>query len=266
MSAGTVHTRPLRVLIVDDEYHARAELRFRLARHEDVEITGEAATASEALRLIEGLDYDVVFLDIAMPGVSGIDLARRLKDRAGAPAVIFVTAYDEYALAAFETRALDYLLKPFDDERLAEALARVRQRRDLRDQARGGRGDDEPAARGGDARRERAPRWLMGYRDQTAMPIPLDEVVFISAEQERVYIHTPRERHPSRYTLRDLEAMLPPERFFRCHRAFIVNLARVREISPGCNGTYTLTMADREGTVVPVARSRVPELKRLFLA
>lgn len=124
--------RPIRALIVDDEYPARAELRYRLSREPGVEITGEAATAREALRLIGALDYDVVFLDIAMPGISGLELAERLKQQPGAPYVIFTTAYDEYAVKAFEARALDYLLKPYSDDRLREALSRVRERLALR--------------------------------------------------------------------------------------------------------------------------------------
>lgn len=263
----------LRALIVDDEYPARAELRFRLGRHPDVEVTGEAATAREALRLIEGLAYDVVFLDIAMPGLSGIEMARQLRDRPGSPSVIFVTAYDAHAVAAFETRALDYLLKPFDDARLADALDRVRAR--VRASADPGRASADPG-RAGNApgrapgreaaagRTRSAPRWLVGMRDQSAVPIPLEDIVFVSAEQDRVYLHTQGERFPTRHSLRELEALLPPQRFFRCHRAYLVNLAKVREISPYFNGTYSVTVLDRAGTTVPVARSRVAELKRFF--
>lgn len=263
MSAAGSGPPPLRVLIVDDEVPARAELRFRLGRHPDVEITGEAATAREAERLIEAVDYDVIFLDIAMPGVSGMELARRLKDRPGAPSVVFVTAYDEHAVAAFEARALDYLLKPFDDGRLAEALDRARGRRNPAPVPlpapgpRPARSRESPGPRA-------APRWLVGMRNQSAVPIPLEEIVFISAEQDRVYLHTATRRFPTRHSLRELEALLPAHRFFRCHRGYLINLAKVREISPFFNGTYAVTMLDRAGTRVPVARSRAPRLKRFF--
>ena len=192
--------RVLRVLIVDDEYPARAELRYRLSREPDVEITGEAATAREAMRLIEALDYDVVFLDIAMPGLSGLELAARLKSRPNAPYVVFTTAYDEYAVKAFEARALDYLLKPFSDDRLREALDRVRER--LRAaggagsgatarEAAGGQGEAGPAA--GGRPRPRA-RWVMGVRDDAAVPIPVEEVVFAVAENDQVFVHTTAQR------------------------------------------------------------------------
>src|SRR5690606_30636901 len=120
--------RVIRALIVDDEYPARAELRYHLSRHDDVEITGEAVTAREALRLIGGLEYDVVFLDIAMPGLSGIDLAKEIRGAGQPPWVVFVTAYDDFAVKAFEARALDYILKPITADRVAEALDRVRER------------------------------------------------------------------------------------------------------------------------------------------
>lgn len=292
--------RPIRVLIVDDEYPARAELRYRLSREPGVEITGEAATAREALRLIEALEYDVVFLDIAMPGLSGLELAERLKQRPSAPYVVFTTAYDEYAVKAFEARALDYLLKPYSDERLREALSRVRERLAAAggggaapgtNAAAAGSGNAAPAASGGVAapsaaatsaagpaggdragtgiagggRTRPRPRWVMGVRDEAAVPIPVEEVVYAEADDDQVFVYTASQRYPTRHTLRELEELLPPDRFFRCHRGYIVNLRKVREISPFFNGTYNLTVIHAgQPVTIPVARSRVPELKRHF--
>ncbi|MFS8571036.1 MAG: LytTR family transcriptional regulator DNA-binding domain-containing protein [Thermaerobacter sp.] len=305
--------RPIRVLIVDDEYPARAEMRYHCGRFPDVEIIGEAATAREALHLIENLEYDVVFLDIAMPGVSGIELAQQLRDRPGAPAVVFVSAYDEYALKAFETRALDYLLKPLDPARLSEALQRVRERTRLgRSRAAAGHGagagartdpgDEEVPGSGTPGRRDgsvvdasggtrsegggsaggggagsgagdgagrggRVPeaRWVLGVLEDATIPIPVDEVVYITAEQDQVMVYTRQSQYLTRQALRELEQALPADRFFRCHRGYIVNLSHVRAISPFANGTYLLTV--RQGgktTTIPVARSRAAELKRRF--
>src|SRR5690606_26499787 len=120
--------RVIRALIVDDEYPARAELRYHLSRHDDVEITGEAVTAREALRLIRGLEYDVVFLDIAMPGLSGIDLAKEIREGARPPWTVFVTAYDDLAVKAFAARGLDHIPKPHAARGVAVALARGRER------------------------------------------------------------------------------------------------------------------------------------------
>jgi len=260
--------RVLRVLIVDDEYPARAELRYRLSREPDVEITGEAATAREAMRLIEALDYDVVFLDIAMPGLSGLELAARLKSRPNAPYVVFTTAYDEYAVKAFEARALDYLLKPFSDDRLREALDRVRERLGVSGGTGGAPGAAGGHGGGGTAagvRPRPRTRWVMGVREDASVPIPVEEVVFAVAENDQVFVHTATQRYPTRYTLRELEELLPSDRFFRCHRGYIVNLRKVKEISPFFNGTYNLTVIHANQPVtIPVARSRVPELKRHF--
>ena len=258
--AETRPDRYIRALIVDDEYPARAELRYQLSRHPDVQVTGEAATAREALRLIEALQYDVVFLDIAMPGLSGIELAERLRGRPQRPFVVFVTAYDDYAVKAFETRALDYILKPFDEKRVGEALERVRERLGAPEGA-------SAAATGAGAAPGEGPnpRWVIGMRGETAIPIALDEIVFLTSERDQVYVHTRHDRYLTRYTLRELESLLPADRFFRCHRGYIVNLRHVREISPFFNGTYTLSLPQGTGVVtVPVARSRVAELKRLF--
>lgn len=251
-------SRPIRALIVDDEYPARAELRYQLSQYEDVEVTGEAATAREALQLIQALKYDAVFLDIAMPGMSGIDLAHQLLEKADpTPYVIFVTAYDEYALKAFEAQALDYILKPINSERVAETVNRLRRRL----------GDDRHHRVDATTTpvHPRPVRWVMGIRDETSIPIPIETIAYATSEGDQVFVYTATQRYLTRYTLRDLEHILPSDRFFRCHRGYIVNLRFVREISPFFNGTYTLSVASEGGTTsIPVSRSRVPQLKKLF--
>lgn len=273
---GTPGSRDiLRVLIVDDEYPARAELRYRLEQYEHIQITGEAATAREALRLIEALEYDVVFLDVEMPGLSGVELARILRERSDAPRVVFVTAYENYAVDAFAIQAVDYLLKPFEDSRLQETLQRLagpggqngvpgRGGAPERPQAvaTGGAGSAEGALR--DGPEEVFRHWLPTFEGEKTIPVPLKDIIYITAEDDRVFVQVPGARLQTRYTLQTLEERLPPERFFRCHRGFIVHLNWIREISPYFNGTYMLTMKDRERSTVPVARSRVKELKALF--
>lgn len=259
--------RAIRALIVDDEYPARAELRYHLSRHHDVEITGEAVTAREALRLIRGLEYDVVFLDIAMPGLSGMDLAQEIQGADRPPWIVFVTAYDDFAVKAFEARALDYLLKPITPHRVADALGRVRERLQAHPPGGGAATSlpvDPPPEPDG---RDPSPKaqWIMGMRDETAIPIRIADVVYITSENDQVLVYTVDRRYPTRHTLRELEQMLPNPVFFRCHRGYIVNLDYVREISPFFNGTYNLSVPWRGGvTTIPVARSRVPEMKRVF--
>lgn len=243
----------IRALIVDDEFPARAELRFRLGKHPDVEVVGEAATAREALQLIDALDYDVLFLDVQMPGLSGIELARQLREMERAPRVVFITAYDEYAVEAFGARAVDYLLKPIDDGRLAETLDRLREERQaIPRPAREDHGNQANLA------------WIPTDREGKTIPIALEDVVFISAEGESVYVHTSGETLRTRFTLQHLNDRLPIDRFFRCHRSYIVNIYNVKEIIPYFNGTYLLGMKDRNHTKVPVSRGNAKRLKQLF--
>lgn len=256
MSGGGGEGRKLRALIVDDEYPARAELRFRLSRYPDVEVVGEAATAREALQLLAALEYDVLFLDVHMPGLNGLELARQLREgqRGAAPSVVFVTAYDEYAVDAFGTRAVDYLLKPVDEERLADTIARLREEHGLV------RAGEETAAGDGAS----CLVWIPTEKDGKTIPVALDEVIFISAEGENVFVHTGAETLRTRFTLHQLHERLPADRFFRCHRSYIINVYQVREIIPYFSGTYLLGMKDRNRTRVPVSRGNAKRLKQLF--
>ncbi|MFO7171425.1 MAG: LytTR family transcriptional regulator DNA-binding domain-containing protein [Bacillota bacterium] len=250
----------LKALIVDDEYPARMELRYMLEKHPDVEIIGEATNAREALRLIEALDYDVIFLDVQMPGMSGIDLAAQLKNRPVPPKVVFVTAYEHYAVPAFALRAVDYLLKPFDDERLAETIQRLREMHGGSGQGEGDRG--EPPAREG--RKGPTLNWVLCERDGRQIPVPLDEIVYIFSEGYNVYVQTYSERLLTRYTLQELTERLPSDQFFRCHRSYLINIYQVRELSPYFNGAYLLRMKDKNHSEVPVSRANVKRLKELF--
>jgi two-component system, LytTR family, response regulator len=251
----------LKALIVDDEYPARMELRFRLSRYPDVEIIGEATNGREALRLIEALDYDVLFLDVQMPGMSGIDLVRQLKGREPMPQVVFVTAYENYAVPAFELRVVDYLLKPFDDDRLAETVQR------LREGARPPAGDPQPVgerAPESGLRRGQQLQFVMTEKDDRAIPVPLREIIYIFAEGYNVFLQLFGERLQTRYTLQELTERLPPDQFFRCHRSFLVNIFQIKEISPYFNGVYLLKMKDKDHSEVLVSRSNVRRLKELF--
>ncbi|MDF2631080.1 MAG: two-component response regulator [Symbiobacteriaceae bacterium] len=253
----------LKALIVDDEYPARMELRYQLENFPDVEIIGEATNAREALRLINALDYDVIFLDVQMPGMTGVELVKQLKGREPMPKVVFVTAYENYAVPAFELRAVDYLLKPFESQRLAETVQRLRE-------AVGGSESEPtggaPAKPSGDeqARRQPALSFLMAEKDERQIPVPLADVVFIFSEGYNVFAQTHSDRLLVRYTLQELTERLPPEQFFRSHRSYLVNIFQVKEISPYFNGAYILKMKDKDHSEVIVSRSNVKRMKELF--
>lgn len=256
----------LKALIVDDEYPARMELRFQLSSFPDVEIIGEATNAREALRLIDALDYDVVFLDVQMPGTTGLELVKQLKGKDPMPAVVFVTAYENYAVPAFELRATDYLLKPIESERLAETIQRIREMRG------GGANGPNSSGGGGKEKAEAEPKgekkpsltFLLTEKDDKQIPLPLGEIVYIYSEGYNVYVKTHNDRLLTRYTLQELTERLPSDQFFRSHRSYLVNIYQVKEISPYFNGAYILKMKDKDQSEVIVSRSNVKRMKELF--
>jgi two-component system LytT family response regulator len=251
-------TEPLRCLIVDDESPAREELRYLLDGFDGVQVVGAAATAEEAAVLLGAVDYDVVFLDIRMPGVGGLDLARRIVEAGGGPEVVFTTAYPDHAVDAFELSVADYLLKPFDSERLGQALNRVLERRV--DQS---RPEPAPAAEPavGSAGRSGPAHRLPVQRGERTVFVDESDVVAASAARGYCYLTLNDERVLVSYTLGELEERLP-SRMVRVHRSHLVNLDRVAELRSDYNGGLVLVMDDRASTVVPVSRRAGPELRR----
>lgn len=251
MSSERNTATSIRALIVDDEQPARTEMRFLLGRVPDVEVVGEAASVREALKLIEAVDYDVLFLDVQMPGLSGLDLAQKLRESEQPPRVVFVTAYDDYAVDAFGARAFDYLLKPVDEARLTDTIERLREER------------QEPPS-GSVPLGAACLVWVPTDKEGKTIPVAVEEIIFISAEGESVLVHTAGDTLRTRFTLQQLSERLPADRFFRCHRSYIANIYHVREIIPYFNGTYLLGMKDRNHTKVSVSRGNAKRLKKLF--
>jgi two-component system response regulator LytT len=232
----------LKALVVDDEAPARSELRYLLAEAGGVEVVGEASSAAEALQLIRALPYDVVFLDIDMPGLSGMQLAEALSELDRPPSIVFVTAYSEHAVKAFEVEAADYLVKPVEVPRLRRAIERL--------------APAEPVT--GGARVERVPVEKGGKK----LLLSVEEIFHVMAKDDYSYLFTDGERYLSTLSLAQLEQRLEPRGFFRVHRRFLVNLSQIKEVVPMYGGTLLLTLKDRASTQVPVSRRRVPSLKR----
>lgn len=231
----------IKALVVDDEAPARSELRFLLSEAGGVEVIGEASNAVEAMQLIRAIPYDVVFLDIEMPGLSGMRLAEALTELERPPAIIFVTAYSEHAVKAFEVEAADYLVKPVEISRLRRAIERL-----------------GPQAPPTGARVDRVPVEKAGKK----LLLSVEEIFHIMAKDDYSYLYTDGERYLSTLSLAELERKLEPRGFFRVHRRFVVNLAQVKEVVPMYGGTLLLTMKDRASSQVPVSRRRVPSLKK----
>ena len=261
MGARGVSGQPVRTLIVDDEPAARAALRTLLASDTDIEVIGECADGLSALRSIEREGPELVFLDVQMPRLDGFAVLQRLE----APelcVVVFVTAYDEYAVRAFDVHAIDYLLKPFDDQRFHLALARakreVHQRRlgvvserllALLDDL-GRRGN--AAAAGGAAPAAYTRRLLIKSAGRVSI-LPVRDIDWIEAEGDYAKLHVGKVAHLLRDTMRHLETELDPARFVRIHRSTIVNLERVKELQPFFRGEFVVILHD--GTSLKLARS-----------
>jgi DNA-binding LytR/AlgR family response regulator len=249
---------PLQVLIVDDEPPARERLRRMLADFEAVEIVGEAGNGLQAVEMIETLSPDLVLLDIQMPELDGFGVIEALDDP---PAVIFVTAYDEHAIRAFEVSALDYLLKPFSRERLRRAIGRAReeQARDRAPDVEAGR--FAPLLENLTAQGQYLTRLAVRDRHNIRI-IDVDNVDWIGVEEEQVFVHAAGTTYPLRRTLAELEARLDPGRFFRAHRSAIVNLDRVKEIVPWFKGTHKLRLTT--GAEVELSRRQGRILRKIL--
>jgi two-component system LytT family response regulator len=229
----------IRVLIVDDERLARAELRRMLSKHPGVEIVGEAANAADAAQMVASLDPDLLLLDVQMPGGSGFDLLAALDD---APEVIFTTAFDQYTLQAFEASALDYLMKPIEPQRLATALERAAARLGLA---------PTPSS---------TPRKLFIRDGDRCWFVRLDDIRLFESEGNYTRLYFDDARPLLARSLLQLEQRLDPQQFFRASRRHIVNLAAVRGIDNEEGGALTLRLDDIN---VEVSRRRAAALKQL---
>ncbi len=259
--------RKIRTVVVDDEPLARQNLRILLKADPDIEIVGEAGSGREAVALIREHSPDLVFLDIQMPEMTGFDVLDQM-DAAQIPAVVFVTAYDKYALRAFEVHALDYLLKPFDDARFEKALRRAKQQIEQREVSELSQRlvallEDRDGAR--DAEKPARPQHLTRLLIKSAGRVfflKADEIDWIGAEDYYVKLHVGPKGHLLRETMNDLEARLDPQKFMRVHRSAIVNLDRVKELHQHFNGDYVVVLQD--GTELKLSRSRREHLQTLL--
>ncbi|WP_420813889.1 LytR/AlgR family response regulator transcription factor [Phytoactinopolyspora endophytica] len=241
--------------MVDDEAPARAELRYLLSQFDHVQVVGEATNGEEALTLLGSLDYDIVLLDVRMPGGTGLEVASVLRGSAKSPRVIFTTAYPDYAVEAFDLEAADYLVKPFDEDRLGRALQRALS---------GGSDDDTDPSPERSSRRPPEPlgRIPVQQGDRTVL-IDDSAVIYATAARGYSYLQLAAERVLVSFSLNDLEHRLAGH-FFRAHRSHLVNLDHVRELIPDFKGALVLVMDDHRHTRVEVSRRKARELRSLL--
>lgn len=260
MNAG----QQLSVLIVDDERAARQRLEELLALEPHTEVVGTARNGREAVEAIARLKPDLVLLDVQMPGLSGIEVVREIGP-ANMPAVVFVTAYDQHAISAFELAAVDYLLKPFADERFGQAMERARQNVRLRrigglqDGLRVLLGASAPPPAAGPASARYLERIAVETRGQVRV-VPVERVDFITADGSYVDLHVGEDTFLIREKMQVLEERLDPDRFFRIHRSTIVQLDRIERLLYGSGGDYSVRL--RDGRNLRVSRGRYAELQQ----
>ncbi len=243
------------VLVVDDEALARARMKELLAGLDGVECVGEAANGFEAVEKIPELSPDVVILDIQMPGMDGFGVVEALNDP---PLIIFATAFDEYAIKAFEVNSIDYLLKPIAADRLAEALERAK-----KFLASGPELDDQIEKIAGLVRGRTVER-LPVMKGKRIVLVDVADIVWVGVTDELVFVHTKEGRFLVNATMADLEKRLDPAVFFRTHRSSIVNLNHVTEIVPWFGGKYKVVVDDAGGSELTLSRARAKSLREIF--
>jgi len=246
-----------KVLIVDDERLSRRRVRRLLSLEPDCEVTGECANGAEAVSSLKQSRPDIIFLDVQMPEMDGFEVARAMAD--AKPLVIFTSAYDEYALRAFEVQAFDYLLKPFDSRRFRESLQRAKVRVEI---DRSGKQDRRPAAAAQPLPRV-APDRIAVRNNGRVVFVKLTDIDWIEAADNYVCLHCGRETHVVRETMNELEARLDPAQFLRVHRSSIVNLDRVRELQPWFRGDYRVVL--RDGTQLTLTKNHREKLESRLL-
>jgi len=240
----------IRILLVDDEELARSTMRRALAAIPDLEVVGEAGNGAEAIEAIAELRPDVILLDIEMPGFNGFEVVQQVIDP---PIVVFVTAYDEYAVRAFDANAIDYLLKPVQPERLEKTIARVRERVKARTPEHRKGVADIARQRGGPVRR------LAARRGKRIVIVPLRDVNRIEIDDKLVFACTATERLLIEKTIGELEILLEPSGFLRISRGELVNLEKVAELMPWFSGTWRVRLTNGEER--DVSRERAKQLK-----
>jgi two-component system response regulator LytT len=271
-------------LIIDDERLAREELQFLLETGGEVEVLGQGRNGIEAVELIRALEPDVVFLDVQMPGLDGFAVIRKLlekSDRESLPQIVFASAVDRYAVRAFDVNAIDYLLKPFDQARVLQAVARVRERLQDAQSESGGNGD-MPAPVQMPSHAQMAALLRLMEQQQHGAPrassskivlqagsrlllVDQKDICFAAIDEGVISVSTPAIEGQSKCrTMEELLELLDPQIFWRAHRSFVVNINHIKEVVPWFKSSYQLRMNDRKATEIPVSRAQTRRLRELF--
>jgi two-component system response regulator LytT len=252
---------PISAVIVDDEKLAREELQYLLKQVGDVDVVGQGSNGMEAVNLIREHNPDIVFLDVQMPGLDGFGVLKKLVDkRQPMPQIVFATAFDQYAVRAFEVNAIDYLLKPFDKKRVQQSVQKARLKLSTTPQNE----KLESLVKMLESQRPQASKILLRSGGRMFL-VDQKDVCFASIDEGVITVAThTMEGHSNCRTLEELMEMLDDNFFWRAHRSYIVNINRIKEVVPWFKSSYQLRMDDKKQTEIPVSRAQTRRLRELF--
>jgi len=256
-------TTTIGTVIVDDEQLASDELSYLLREFPDIEVLATGSNGLDAMKLIESLEPDLVFLDVQMPGMDGLSVIRKLRD-SGVPLPYFIlaTAFDQYAVEAFALEAMDYLLKPVDKERLGQSIERAR--RFLADKPRAGSALEPPATAAGPRPANQRTKLLVRANSRNFI-VDANDVIYATIDDGLITIVTTTVEGQSNYrTIEELQSNLDADVFWRVHRSFLVNINRIKEVIPWFKSSFQLKMDDKKQTEIPVSRVQTKRLRALL--
>lgn len=238
----------IKCIIVDDEKPARDELKYLIGKNSSFEVIDLCANSKEIFSSNQLNEAEIIFLDVNMPGMSGIEIAKKLYDMGMDKRIVFVTAYDKYAIKAFELNAIDYILKPVSDERIDNCLNRIETTIDNR--------YSEHIKKMFDQVNKKTVEKICIHHDGKIIPVQVNEIIFIKAENKGVFIKTLHGSYLTSYKLKDLEQMFLGTDLFRCHRSFMINLTMIEHIEPWFNRTYNVSLRESKEQI-PISRHYV---------
>jgi two-component system, LytTR family, response regulator LytT len=255
---------PINTIIVDDEKPARDELAFLLKGFPEVQVVGQGKNGVEAVALIKEHAPDLVFLDVKMPGLDGFGVLEKLVERkVRLPHVVFATAFDDFAVQAFEVNAVDYVLKPFDKGRIAKAIQRARKQ--IETQSSAADRLEQLMSQLGAAKLAAQPTKLLVKSQQRLLLVDSEDIIFASIEDGLITVMGREVEGTSNYrTLEELHATLDPDSFWRPHRSYLVNIHHIKEVVPWFKSSYMLKMSDKKQAEIPVSRAQTKRLRELF--
>jgi len=251
----------IKTMIVEDEKPAREEIKYLINQEKDFKVLFEAGDGKKALEILNKNQVDLLFLDIKIPGISGMEIARILKEKKNSPYIVFTTAYDEYAVEAFQLAAVDYLLKPISDQRFKESLIKIKkeikQNNNINQQLENLFASIRP-----DKRDKSLNKIAVMEKDYYLM-LDFKDIYYFSTREKKVWAHCHKNSYMTGFQLKELERTLP-EQFFRIHKSYIVNLKHIKAVIPWFKGKYQVLMEDYSEHKIPVSRSKVDQINKLL--